>query len=99
MRMEIKDTHGAAKLPPAVFTGEKNGPANQNEDETDARPQKQETGFAIFSQKFQHACDAGRVEARNQLAMKSILMPSKNATPARSAGSRGELFYGAAGFF
>jgi len=55
MRMKIKDAHGAAKLPPAVLTGEKNGRANQNEDETDARPQKQETGFAIFSEKFQHA--------------------------------------------
>ena len=52
VRMKIKDAHGAAKLPPAVFAGEKNGPANQNENETYARPQKQETGFAIFSQKF-----------------------------------------------
>jgi hypothetical protein len=52
MRMKIEDAHSAAKLPPTVFAGEKNGRANQNEDETDARPQKQETGFAIFSQKF-----------------------------------------------
>ena len=80
MRMKIKDAHGAAKLPPAVFAGEKNGRANQNEDETDARPQKQETGFAIFSEKFQHACDAGRVEARNQLTMKNIVIPSEKET-------------------
>ncbi len=52
MRMKIKDTHGTAKLPPAVFPREKNGRANQNEDETNARPQKQETGFTIFSKKF-----------------------------------------------
>jgi hypothetical protein len=37
MRMKIKDAHGAAELPPAMFAGEKNGAANQNEDETDAR--------------------------------------------------------------
>ena len=52
MRMKIKDAHGTAKLPPAVFAREKNGRANQNEDKTNARPQKQETGFAIFSKKF-----------------------------------------------
>ena len=52
MRMKIKGAHGTAKLPPAVFAEEKNGRANQNEDETDARPQKQETGFAIFSEKL-----------------------------------------------
>jgi hypothetical protein len=52
MRMKIKDAHGAAELRPAMFAGEKNGRANQNEDETDARPQKQQTGFAIFSQKL-----------------------------------------------
>ena len=55
MRMKIKDAHGTAKLPPAVFPREKNGRANQNEDETNASPQKQETGFAIFSEKLQHA--------------------------------------------
>ena len=99
MRMKIKDAHSAAKLPPAVFAGKKNGRANQNEDETDARPQKQETGFAIFSQKFQHACDAGRVEARNQLAMKSSVIPSENTSPARTAESLSELLDGAAGLF
>jgi len=66
MRMKIKDAHGAAKLPPAVFAGEKNGRANQNEDETDTRPQKHETGFAIFSEKLQHACDAGRAQREFQ---------------------------------
>ena len=50
--MKVKDAHGTAELRPAMFPGEKNGPANQNEDETDARPQKQETGFAIFSKKL-----------------------------------------------
>jgi hypothetical protein len=97
--MKIKDAHGTAKLPPAVFAKEKNGRANQNEDESNARPQKQETGFAIFSKKFQHACDAGRVEARNQLAMKNIVLPRENASPPRTEGSRGEFFRGAAGFF
>lgn len=52
VRMKIKDAHGAAELPPAMFAGEKNGPANQNENETNARPQKEETGLAIFSEKF-----------------------------------------------
>ena len=80
MGMKIKAAHGTAKLPPAVFAGEKNGRANQNEDETNARPQKQETGFAIFSEKFQHGCDAGRVEARNQLAMKNVVIPSEKET-------------------
>ena len=28
MRMKIKDAHGAAELPPAMFAGEKNGGAN-----------------------------------------------------------------------
>src|SRR5438132_11243382 len=37
MRMKIKDAHGAAELPPAMFAGEKNGRANQNKDEPDAR--------------------------------------------------------------
>ena len=37
MRMKIKDAHGTAKLPPSVFAREKNGRANQNEDEPDAR--------------------------------------------------------------
>lgn len=36
MGMKIKDAHGVAELPPAMFAGEKNGRANQNEDETDA---------------------------------------------------------------
>ena len=66
MRMKIKGAHGTAKLPPAVFAEEKNRRANQNEDETDARPQKQETGFAIFSEKLQHACDAGRAQREFQ---------------------------------
>jgi hypothetical protein len=36
--MKIEGAHGAAELAPAMFAGEKDRGANQNEDETDARP-------------------------------------------------------------
>ena len=52
MRMKIKDAHGAAELGPTMFAGEKNRTANQNEDKPDARAQKEEPGFPVFSKKF-----------------------------------------------
>jgi len=52
MRMKIKNAHGAAELGPAMFAREKNRSANQNEDKPDARAQKEEPGFPIFSKKL-----------------------------------------------
>jgi hypothetical protein len=52
MRTKVKNAHGAAELGPTMFAREKNRSANQNEDEPDARAQKQQPSFPILSQKF-----------------------------------------------
>ena len=52
MRMKIKNPHGAAELGPTMFAGEKDRPANENENKPDARAQKKEPGFPIFSKKL-----------------------------------------------
>jgi hypothetical protein len=52
MRMKIKNAHGAAELSPTMFAGENDRPANENENKPDARAQKEEPGFPIFSEKF-----------------------------------------------
>lgn len=52
MGMKIKNAHGAAELGPTMFAQEKNRSANQNEDKPNARPQKEEPCFPIFSKKL-----------------------------------------------
>lgn len=53
--MKMENAHGAAELEPGMFAAEQSRCANQNENEADARAQKEQAGLAIFSEKFQHA--------------------------------------------
>ena len=58
MRVKMKHAHGTAELCPPMFPFQQNWAANQDENKSEACTQKQQTGLAVFSEKFQHGRDA-----------------------------------------
>lgn len=56
--MEIERAHRRAEMPPARWPTQQHGPADQNENQPDARAQQEQSAFSIFGQEHEHRRDA-----------------------------------------